>query len=192
MSATKNERLRHRSQRFPYRMAFHLLPLHTLVELKFEARLAWLEAVASGCRPAVCLGKGSLGQHRVRVGGGSRVGSTSIAFRRAASLASTTAEPNSRFHQDRRMASSPSIFWSTLITTRRLQSSSSSVGVCSVRGERCGSLCRTARNTSMPTTPVVWRSSERSVPYRRWIPRMKSRLSASSETSYPFEPRWRW
>ncbi len=45
---TKNERLRARSQRFPYRQAVRLLPLHTLIELRQEARLAWLRLTRRG------------------------------------------------------------------------------------------------------------------------------------------------
>ena len=48
MSMTRNERLRRRSQRLPYRWALGLLPLHTLVELKFEIRLAWLRLFRRG------------------------------------------------------------------------------------------------------------------------------------------------
>jgi SAM-dependent methyltransferase len=47
-SMTRNEQLRRRSQRLPYRLALDLLPLHTLVELKSEARLAWLRLIRRG------------------------------------------------------------------------------------------------------------------------------------------------
>ncbi len=51
MSITANERWRRKSQRFPYRLIFNLLPLHALVELRFEARLAWLRLTRRGIDP---------------------------------------------------------------------------------------------------------------------------------------------
>jgi hypothetical protein len=39
---TKLERLRKKSQQLPYRTVLNVVPLHTLVELKTEARLTWL------------------------------------------------------------------------------------------------------------------------------------------------------
>lgn len=43
-----NERWRQKSQRLPYRFIFNLLPMHTLVELRFEAWLAWLRLSRRG------------------------------------------------------------------------------------------------------------------------------------------------
>ena len=45
---TANERWRQKSQRFPYRLIFDLLPIHTIVELRFEVRLAWLRLTRRG------------------------------------------------------------------------------------------------------------------------------------------------
>jgi SAM-dependent methyltransferase len=51
MPITANERWRRKRQRFPYRSIFGLLPLHALVELRFEARLAWLRLTQRGIDP---------------------------------------------------------------------------------------------------------------------------------------------
>ncbi len=48
MSAARNERLRARSNRFPYRTALKMLPLHALRELDAETRLAWLRLTRRG------------------------------------------------------------------------------------------------------------------------------------------------
>ena len=47
-ATTANERWRGQSQRFPYRLIFSLVPIHTMVELRFEARLAWLRLTRRG------------------------------------------------------------------------------------------------------------------------------------------------
>ena len=51
MPMTRNERLRRRSQRLPYRLALSLLPVHTLAELRLEVRLAWLRLSRRGVDP---------------------------------------------------------------------------------------------------------------------------------------------
>ena len=65
---TRRERLRVQSQRFPSRLALMLLPLHTLKELSFEARLAWLRLSRRGIDPRYASARDLL----VNVGCGSR------------------------------------------------------------------------------------------------------------------------
>lgn len=67
MSTTKNERLHARSQRFPYRVALRVLPLHALIELRSEAWLAWLRLTRRGTDSRYTLAKDLL----VNIGCGS-------------------------------------------------------------------------------------------------------------------------
>src|SRR6185437_10981662 len=68
VSVTRNERLRQRSKRLPFRLLFNLIPLHTLVELRFEVRLAWLRLTRRGVDPRYASSKDLL----VNVGCGPR------------------------------------------------------------------------------------------------------------------------
>jgi predicted SAM-dependent methyltransferase len=48
MEVTRNEKLRLRSQRFPYRQVLGVVPLHVVREVAFESRLAWLRMTRRG------------------------------------------------------------------------------------------------------------------------------------------------
>jgi SAM-dependent methyltransferase len=48
MEVTRNEKLRLRSKRFPYRYVLSIVPLHVLKEVAFESRLAWLRMTRRG------------------------------------------------------------------------------------------------------------------------------------------------
>jgi SAM-dependent methyltransferase len=48
MELTRNEKLRRRSKRFPYRTALRIIPLQVVKEVAFESRLAWLRVSRRG------------------------------------------------------------------------------------------------------------------------------------------------
>jgi ubiquinone/menaquinone biosynthesis C-methylase UbiE len=76
VSTTINERLRQRSKRFPYRLALDAVPLHTLAELRFESRLAWLRLTRRGIDPRFAASKDLL--VNVGCGAGGREGWVNI------------------------------------------------------------------------------------------------------------------
>src|ERR1700722_17163339 len=48
MEVSRNEKLRRRSKRFPYRHLLTIIPLHVVKELAFELRLTWLRITRRG------------------------------------------------------------------------------------------------------------------------------------------------
>jgi len=51
MELSRNEKLRLRSERFPFRLVLGLVPLHLLKEIAVESRLAWLRVSRRGIDP---------------------------------------------------------------------------------------------------------------------------------------------
>jgi SAM-dependent methyltransferase len=51
MEVSRNEKLRLRSERFPFRLVLGLVPLHVLKEITVESRLAWLRVSRRGIDP---------------------------------------------------------------------------------------------------------------------------------------------